>query len=68
MKFLEYLVSPSAQKYFSAGNDEYPVVADAELAESVEKLGAFKADDLSLNALGDHQREAQKIYDRVDYR
>ena len=67
VKFLEYLLSPSAQKYFSAGNDEYPVVADAELAESVEKLGAFKADDLSLNKLGTHQREAQKIYDRVDY-
>ena len=66
-KFLEYLLSPAAQAYFSAGNDEYPVVSDAELAESVEKLGAFKADDLSLNALGTHQREAQKIYDRVDY-
>jgi len=67
VKFMEYLVSTSAQTYFSAGNDEYPVSEDAEVAASVKKLGEFKADDLSLNALGTHQREAQKIYDRVDY-
>ncbi len=67
LKFLEYLASKSAQEYFSSGNDEYPVVAEARLSESVEKLGEFKTDTLSLRELGTHQREAQKIYDRVDY-
>lgn len=68
VKFLEYLVSQSAQEYFSSGNDEYPVVEGAALADSVKKLGEFKADQLSLRELGTHQRDAQKIYDRVDYR
>ena len=68
VKFLEYLASPSAQEYFSSGNDEYPVVEGVALADSVKKLGDFKADNLSLRELGTHQREAQKIYDRVDYR
>ena len=67
LAFLEYLASPSAQAYFSSGNDEYPVVKGAALSESVKTLGDFEADDLSLRELGTHQREAQKIYDRVDY-
>jgi len=68
LKFLEYLTSEAAQEYFSAGNDEYPVVEGAKLSASVKKLGEFETDDLSLHELGMHQREAQKIYDRVDYR
>ncbi len=68
VKFLEYLTSTSAQEYFSAGNDEYPVVDGVKLSASVKKLGDFETDDLSLRELGENQREAQKIYDRVDYR
>ena len=66
--FLEYLTGEQAQTYFSEGNDEYPVVQGVPLASSVSTLGEFAADDLPLSKLGEHQREAQMIYDRVDYR
>lgn len=68
IKFLEYLASDEAQEYFSAGNDEYPVVEGVELSESVSKLGEFKVDEVNLSVLGENQREAQQIYDRVGFK
>lgn len=66
--FLEYLASDSAQAYFSAGNDEYPVVDGVPVADSVAALGEFEADDINLDLLGINQRRAQEIYDEVGYR
>ncbi len=68
IKFLEYLVSPEAQAYFAAGNDEYPVVEGAAASTSVQELGTFRADDLNLSVLGERQAEAQAVYDAVGYK
>jgi iron(III) transport system substrate-binding protein len=68
VKFLEYLSGKRAQEYFSAGNDEYPVVAGTALSESVAKLGDFKEDTINLDILGKNQADAQKVYDRVGYK
>ena len=68
VKFLEYLSSESAQTYFSAGNDEYPVVEGVPISENVAELGTFRADDLNLSALGENQAKAQLIYDSVGYK
>ena len=51
VKFLEYLASDSAQAYFSAGNDEYPVVNGVGLAESVARLGWFSRDPVNLSVV-----------------
>lgn len=59
--FLEYLVSESAQKYFSAGNDEYPAVPGVGLSPSVASLGFFKPDDLDASAIADNVAAAQKL-------
>lgn len=67
IKFLEYLASDKAQAYFSAGNDEYPVVAEIPLAPTLEVLGEFKADDLNLSVLGENQATAEKIYNEVGW-
>ncbi|GMG83202.1 Fe(3+) ABC transporter substrate-binding protein [Paralimibaculum aggregatum] len=68
VKFIEYLVSDSAQEYFAAGNDEFPVVEGVGLSSSVKQLGAFKADELNLSALGEYQPQAQAIYDEIGYK
>lgn len=68
IKFLEYLASPSAQKYFSEGNDEYPVVAGVEMAPSVQALGTFKADKVDLSAVAKNVAAAQKILNQVGWR
>lgn len=67
VKFLEYLTSESAQEYFSAGNDEFPVVQGVALAESVEKLGSFKADEVNLSDVASNIPTAQKIFNAVGW-
>lgn len=68
VKFLEYLASDEAQRYFSAGNDEYPAVPGIGLSPSVAALGLFKSDDVNLSVFGENQPLAQQIYDRVGYK
>lgn len=67
VKFLEYLASDQAQRYFSDGNDEFPAVAGVPLAESVTALGEFKADNVDLTAIAANLGEAQKIFDAVGW-
>ena len=67
VKFLEYLASDQAQKYFSAGNDEYPAVAGVGLSDSVAKLGLFKADDVDLSSVAKNLPVAQKIFAIADW-
>lgn len=70
VKFLEYLASDSAQKYFADGNNEYPVVEGIAIADALMKMtpdDGFKADDLNLSALGKNQALAVEIYDRIGY-
>jgi len=68
VKFLEYLASDSAQAYFSAGNDEFPAVKGVELAESVAKLGEFKADEINLSEVAQNIPTAQKIFNAVGWK
>jgi iron(III) transport system substrate-binding protein len=67
VKFLEYLTTDEAQRYFSEGNNEYPAVPGVGLGDAVAQLGLFKADDLNLGALGENQTAAARIYDQVGY-
>jgi iron(III) transport system substrate-binding protein len=67
IKFLEYLASDQAQDYFSAGNDEYPVVAGAPVASHVAGLGEFKADTVSLSAAAGNLEAAQRIFNEVGW-
>ncbi|MGJ8545656.1 MAG: extracellular solute-binding protein [Sulfitobacter sp.] len=67
VKFLEYLASDQAQQYFSAGNDEFPTVAGVELADSVKKLGEFKADEINLTDVAANIPTAQKIFNQVGW-
>ncbi|WP_282095252.1 extracellular solute-binding protein [Epibacterium ulvae] len=68
IKFLEYLASDQAQQYFSNGNDEFPVVADVELAPSVAALGSFKADTVVLSDVAKNIPTAQKIFNEVNWK
>ncbi len=65
--FLEYLASDEAQRYFANGNNEYPVVPGLLDNPALLSLGAFKADDIDIAAIGEHQPAAQKIFDRVGW-
>ena len=68
VKFLEYLVSPQAQKYFADGNSEYPVVASVELSPELKALGSFKEDQLNARVFAQNNAEALKIMDRAGWK
>lgn len=67
VKFLEYLTSESAQRYFADGNNEYPASIGLKANSAVEALGTFKADTLSVADIGKQQAEAVTIFDRAGW-
>ena len=68
VRFLEYLTSDIAQRYFANGNHEYPVVAGLTGSEALQLLGEFKPDSLNAGQLGIHQAEAVMVFDRVGWK
>ncbi|MCA0249729.1 MAG: Fe(3+) ABC transporter substrate-binding protein [Proteobacteria bacterium] len=68
VKFLEYLVSPQAQRYFAEGNSEFPVVAGVELSPELKSLGTFKEDQLNARVFAQNNAEALKIMDRAGWK
>ena len=66
--FLEYLITPEAQKVFGEDNNEYPVVEGVETAPILESYGDFKSDAVNVSALGRNNPEAIKIADRVGWK
>jgi iron(III) transport system substrate-binding protein len=67
-KLLDFLASPAAQKEFAALNDEFPVVASAELPPALAALGAPKETNAPLISYGQRQAEAQKLFDDAGWR
>jgi iron(III) transport system substrate-binding protein len=68
-KFLEYLASDSAQVYFAAGNNEWPVVKNVQPRNpALEQMGSFKADSMPVAALLKNAATAQRVMDRAGYR
>ncbi|MBV2235317.1 MAG: Fe(3+) ABC transporter substrate-binding protein [Sterolibacterium sp.] len=69
LKFLEYLASDEAQRYFADGNNEWPVVASVKVSNpALDALGKFKADTLEVGKLADYRVKAQMIFDRAGFR
>lgn len=69
VKFLEYLASDSAQRYFANGNNEWPAVASVKVNNpALDALGPFKAEQVPVYAVGAHQAQVQQMLDRVGYK
>jgi iron(III) transport system substrate-binding protein len=69
VKFLEYLASDDAQRYFADGNNEWPSVPTvATKNPALDAMGKFKADTLPVATLSKNAATAQKIYDRAGWR
>ncbi|MGE0151727.1 MAG: Fe(3+) ABC transporter substrate-binding protein [Reyranellaceae bacterium] len=68
VKFIEYLVSPEAQKIFAEGNYEYPVRAGVAPHPVIASWGEFKTDQASLAQIGKNTPEALKVMDRAGWK
>ncbi len=68
IKFLEHLVSSEAQKIFSEGNNEYPVVAGVPVPSVLTTFGEFKTDPTNVAVYGKLNADAIKLMDRVGWK
>lgn len=67
LTFLEFLVTPAAQKIYAAAELEYPVTADAESAPLVAAMGAFPSDTLDIDAIAASQKAARELIKKVGF-
>jgi iron(III) transport system substrate-binding protein len=69
IRFLEYLASDDAQRYFAEGNNEWPAVPSVQHRNpALADFGPFKQDALNVAVLGRNQPASQKLYDRVAWK
>jgi iron(III) transport system substrate-binding protein len=69
VKFLEYLASDEAQKYFADGNNEYPSVPSVRVANpALDTMGDFKRELIPISAVGLNSVKVQQMLDRVGYK
>ncbi len=68
VRFLEFLASDFAQRYYADGNNEYPTVPGVTPNTKLEALGDFKIDDINVAVYGENQPQAQMIFDRVGWK
>jgi iron(III) transport system substrate-binding protein len=68
VRLLEFLVSEEAQRWYAAANYEYPVRPGTPVSDTLAAWGDFKADDLNLAILGEHNPEAVRLMDRAGWR
>jgi iron(III) transport system substrate-binding protein len=68
VRLLEFLVSEEAQRWYAEVNFEYPVRPGTPVSDTLAGWGTFKADDLNLAVLGEHNAEAVRLMDRAGWR
>ena len=66
VKFLEYLTSENAQRFFADGNNEYPAAQGLKANSAVEQVWAHSSRHAQCRGKsGKGQAEAVRIFDRA---
>ncbi len=68
VRFLEYLASDSAQRYFADGNNEFPVVAGVAPNAVLASMGSFKSEAVPIAKVGANTAQVQQMLDRVGFK
>lgn len=67
VRFIEYLVSPDAQKIYAEANFEFPVRQGATIHPIIKALGDLKVDPVLLADIARHRVAASKLVDKVGF-
>jgi iron(III) transport system substrate-binding protein len=67
LRFLEFLVTPAAQRLYSSAELEYPVLATAERDPILVEIGSFPADTLAIDRIAAYQRAAITLIQKVGF-
>jgi iron(III) transport system substrate-binding protein len=63
VRFIEYLLTPEAQKYFADNTHEYPLVAGVETNDELPPLTDVKPPEVDLSDLGDLKGSLEMMRD-----
>jgi iron(III) transport system substrate-binding protein len=66
-KFLEFLVTPAAQRIYAATELEYPVLAAADRDPLLVEIGSFPADTLPIEHIAAHQQAAIALIKKAGF-
>ena len=64
IKFMKFITSEYAQKYYTNNSFEYPVNINVKPSSTIAKWGDFKIDQLDLNELGIKRKKAVEIFEK----
>jgi iron(III) transport system substrate-binding protein len=67
LKFLEFLVTPAAQRIYAAAELEYPVLATADRDPILVEIGSFPPDSLAIDQIAAHQEAAIALIKKVGF-
>ena len=67
VKFIEWLATEDGQGWLTRETKEFPMIEGVPLPEGLAALPDFKKSDFPLEELGQHQAEAQEIYDNAGW-
>jgi len=68
IRFLEYLASPEAQRYFTDGNYEFPAVAGVPYDPVIASWQGFREHTLNAATFGKNNEAALKLMDRAGWK
>ncbi|MCF8092022.1 MAG: Fe(3+) ABC transporter substrate-binding protein [Desulfotignum sp.] len=68
LALIEFLSGETAQAFYSAQNNEYPVNPAVPSSGIVSEMGDFKADTLNLSDIEKHSSQAIRLMDRAGWR
>ena len=57
-----------SQRWYAEVNNEYPVVDDVMISDTLKEFGNFKGDSINLSKLGEMNGEAVKLMDRAGWK
>ncbi|WP_156291929.1 Fe(3+) ABC transporter substrate-binding protein [Oceanobacillus salinisoli] len=67
IQLIEYITSADIQEFITSQNYEYPVNPDAEWPELLQSWGEFKPQEISWDALLEHNQKAIEISNKVGW-
>ena len=68
IKFMKFLTSDYAQKYYTNNSFEYPVNSKIKPSKTIADWGSFKIDTLDLNQLGIKRKLAVEIFEKSNWK
>ncbi|MDO5631056.1 MAG: Fe(3+) ABC transporter substrate-binding protein [Paracoccus sp. (in: a-proteobacteria)] len=67
LQFMQFLVSPEAQRIYAESNNEFPVIDGVPRSELVASWGEFTPDALALPEVSDLRPAALKLIEEVNF-